>query len=313
MKKFYSDDLYGGFPTDTFVKIDKMFDEMFKPAVDNMKSDNHKVIVIDSLPELHRLLEEDAVKSYEQKQTCEDGKVSEYKSIPICFDIQSITANHKKNAFTVVWGDGSHTIIHLQKGDVWDDEKALAMCFVKHMMGDTGSFNDIFTTEMPEKIKHIGKAEPVEDTSNDETTATSRAIGRFNITKPAEKLIETCERAGIDLKRAGEAANGTAKATITLNDSLTSMLEKFLSNPTPVYDVFVKGNRNSKQIMVAAEKEVISKYLKMYVQKHYPTLIGTPWRIWTVGKEHPEMYIDFGASEYFVIPGMTCEEWNKNN
>lgn len=96
---------------------------------------------------------EEAMDRLISEAKCDDEK--KYKA-PICFDIQSITANHKKNAFTVVWGDGSHTIIHLQPGDVWDDEKALAMCFVKHMMGDTGSFNDIFTTEMPAKIKHIG-------------------------------------------------------------------------------------------------------------------------------------------------------------
>lgn len=313
MRKFYFDDLYDGIPTDTFAKIDKMFDEMFKPAIENMKYDSHKVIVIDSLPELHRYLEEDVIKSCKQKQTYENGKVSEYKSTPICFDIQSITANHKKNAFTVAWGDGSHTIIHLQKGDVWDDEKALAMCFVKHMMGDTGSFNDIFTTEMPEKIKHIGKVEPVEDTSKDEAMATGGTIGGFNITKPAEKLIKTCERAGIDLKRAGETANGSAKATITLNDSSTSMLEKFLSTSTPVYNVYLRRSDKDTLIVAGANKNVIGSYLKTYIQQNYPALIGTPWRIWNAGKKDLEMYVDFGASEYFVIPGMTCEEWNKNN
>lgn len=295
MKKFYSDDLYDGFPIDTFAKIDKMFDEMFKPAVDNMKSDNHKVIVIDSLPELYRLLEEDAAKSCKQKQTCEDGKVGEYKSTPICFDIQSITANHKKNAFTVVWGDGSHTIIHLQKGDVWDDEKALAMCFVKHLFGDKSDFNDIFTEELPSKLKEISKKD--EPVKADEPKEASAGI---------KKLEDVCAKAGIDLKKAGEAA-GKAEST------LTGLLEKFLSSSTPVYDVYTKKNGTTVQIMAAAEKNMISKYLKIYVQKHYPTLVGTPWRIWTVGKESPKMYIDFGASEYFVIPGMTCEEWNKNN
>lgn len=312
MRKFYFDDLYDGIPTDTFAKIDKMFDEMFKPAIENMKSDNHKVIVIDSLPELYRLLEEDAAKSCKQKQTCEDGKVGEYKSTPICFDIQSITANHKKNAFTVVWGDGSHTIIHLQPGDIWDDEKALAMCFVKHMMGDKGNFNDIFTEELPAKIKHIGKNEPIKvDVSNKENTEYGRR--EEGLSPAVEKLMKTCQKAGIDLKKAGESANETAKATITLNDSLTSMLEKFLSTSDPVYNVYLRRSDKDTLIMSAANKNAIGNYLKMYIQKNYPALVGTPWRIWNHDKKNLEMYIDFGASEYFVIPSMTCEEWNKNN
>jgi hypothetical protein len=59
-------------------------------------------------------LEEAMNKLTNEMKHCDEKK---YKA-PICFDIQSITANHKKNAFTVVWGDGSHTMIHLQPGDV---------------------------------------------------------------------------------------------------------------------------------------------------------------------------------------------------
>lgn len=28
------------------------------------------------------------------------------------FEIRSVLSNHKKNAFTVVWADGTHTTIH---------------------------------------------------------------------------------------------------------------------------------------------------------------------------------------------------------
>lgn len=302
MRKFYFDELYGSVPTDTFAKIDKMFDEMFKPAIENMKSDSHKVIVIDSLPELYRFLEKDAARSCEQKQVCEDGKVGKYKSTPICLEIQSILANHEKNAFTVIWEDGTHTMIHLQPGDTWDNEKALAMCYVKHLFGDKSDFNDIFTEELPSKLKEISKKE--EPAKADEPKEASAGI---------KKLEDVCMKAGIDLKRAGEAANSSAKATVTLNDSLTSMLEKFLSTSAPVYNVYLRRGNEDILIAAAANKSVISSYLKMHVQKNYPTLVGTPWRVWNADKKNPEMYIDFGASDYFVIPGMTCEEWNKNN
>ena len=59
----------------------------------------------------------------------------------------------------MVWGDGTHTVIHIQEGDSWDDEKALAMCFVKKLMGNKGNFNDIFTEIMPAKLKTIEKKE----------------------------------------------------------------------------------------------------------------------------------------------------------
>lgn len=313
MRKFYFDELYGDFPTDTFAKIDKMFDEMFKPAIDNMKCGNQKIVVVDSLSNLAEVLEKDAIKTHkeQEKHKCECGEECK-KASHICLDIQSILANHEKNAFTVVWEDGTHTMIHLQPGDTWDNEKALAMCYVKHIMGDTGSFNDIFTQELPEKLKEIFKKEESEkDIPEGETTATGGTIGGFSATKPAiKKLAETCKKAGIDLKRAGETANESAKATITLNDSLTEMLTKFLSSSVPVYDVYVRGRDKNTKIVASAEKNVISKYLNRYIQKNYPTIVGTPQRIWTVGNE---MYIDFGASEYFIIPGMTCEEWNKNN
>lgn len=73
--------------------------------------------------------------------------------------IQTILANHKKRVFTVVWVDGTRTMIMLQDGDTWDTEKALAMCYVKKICGNKGAFNDIFTKVMPEKLKTIN--EPV--------------------------------------------------------------------------------------------------------------------------------------------------------
>lgn len=60
------------------------------------------------------------------------------------FEIRSVLSNRHKNAFTVVWTDGTHTTVHCQPGDDWDDEKALAMCFTKKALGNKGNFNDKF-------------------------------------------------------------------------------------------------------------------------------------------------------------------------
>ena len=84
------------------------------------------------------------------------------------FEIQSVLSNRKKNAFTVVWTDGTHTTVHCQSGDEWDDEKALAMCFTKKALGNKGNFNDKFnhaldimkTIHTPESAKEAVFAGP---------------------------------------------------------------------------------------------------------------------------------------------------------
>ena len=77
------------------------------------------------------------------------------------FEIQSVLSNRKKNAFTVVWADGTSTVVHCQPGDEWDDEKALAMCFTKKALGNKGSFNDKFNDALDNKMKVIPAADKV--------------------------------------------------------------------------------------------------------------------------------------------------------
>ena len=40
-------------------------------------------------------------------------------------------------ATIVLWADGSKTVVKCQPGDVYDKEKGLLLCFVKHVLGDT--------------------------------------------------------------------------------------------------------------------------------------------------------------------------------
>ena len=80
-------------------------------------------------------------------------------------------------------------MIHIQDGDSWDDEKALAMCFIKKMKGNKGSFNDIFTKVMPEKIKYIGRdeAEIVEATQKVASAAVDAATAFSEMAKAVGK------------------------------------------------------------------------------------------------------------------------------
>jgi hypothetical protein len=298
------DELFFG--TSTINKKNPLEEAMDK-LLDEARRGEAKTVVLDSLGDVMERVEKDVTGKYSGK--------------PICFDIQAITANHKKNAFTVVWGDGSHTIIHLQKGDVWDDEKALAMCFVKHMMGDTGSFNDIFTTEMPAKIKHIGKVEPAEEKHEchcatpcekctcGETKATGGNIGGFNIVKTSiEKEAEKAAEASVNaaLNKMGNAAKSASTAMKELINELTC-------EPTKIkrYDLFLMDPCGDKtEIYHQGTDEEIHKAMRAYRMKHYPTLEAnrTPYRVWMI---KGNLMIDFGAGSYFMVPGMDHDTFVK--
>jgi hypothetical protein len=269
------------------------FEEAMDKLINEAKRGEAKTIMLDSLGEI--------------AEEIKKGDIGKYSGAPICFDIQSITANHKKNAFTVVWGDGSHTIVHLQPGDVWDDEKALAMCFVKHMMGDKGSFNDIFTEEMPKKIKHIGKVEPIEEKHE---------------SAGVKKLKEVCATVGINtvpstaesLKKAGDAAlNKMKEATEKTNTSMKRMIDELIAEPVKVqrYDLFLMdpcGDRT--EIYHQGTDEEIHKAMRTYRMKHYPILEAnrTPYRVWMI---KDNLMVDFGAGSYFMVPGMDHDTFVK--
>ncbi len=47
-------------------------------------------------------------------------------------------------ATIVFWSDGTKTVVKCQPGDTFDPEKGLAMAIVKKMMGNTGSYCNVF-------------------------------------------------------------------------------------------------------------------------------------------------------------------------
>lgn len=56
--------------------------------------------------------------------------------------IKQVIFNKEKRTTVVIWFDGQKTIIKQQDGDVWDEEKALALCYMKRVLGNRSSFNE---------------------------------------------------------------------------------------------------------------------------------------------------------------------------
>ena len=56
--------------------------------------------------------------------------------------IKEVYFNKEKGATCVLWKDGTKTVIHCAPLDSWDEEKALALCYMKKALGNRGSFNE---------------------------------------------------------------------------------------------------------------------------------------------------------------------------
>ena len=56
--------------------------------------------------------------------------------------IDKVYYNKEKGTTCVLWDDGTKTVIKCQPGDTWDEEKALALCYMKRVLGNRGSFNE---------------------------------------------------------------------------------------------------------------------------------------------------------------------------
>lgn len=56
------------------------------------------------------------------------------------------------NPATIVkWADGTKTVVKVQKGEPYDEEKGLAMAFIKKVYANKGNYNDIFRKWCPKK------------------------------------------------------------------------------------------------------------------------------------------------------------------
>lgn len=56
--------------------------------------------------------------------------------------IERVVFDEAKRTTVVIWKDGEKTMIKCQAGDLFDKEKALALCYMKRILGNRGSFNE---------------------------------------------------------------------------------------------------------------------------------------------------------------------------
>lgn len=56
--------------------------------------------------------------------------------------LNKVIFNEEAGVTVALWYDGSKTIVHCQQGDTFDKEKAVALCYMKKVLGNRGSFNE---------------------------------------------------------------------------------------------------------------------------------------------------------------------------
>lgn len=222
---------------------------------------------------------------YTPKQSCKcvDTK-TETKRYPVHYEIQSILANKAKGVFTVVWTDGTHTKITIQPGDTWDDEKALAMCFVKKLMGNKGNFNDIFTQELPAKLKTIDAPAPTKEEC---------------VKTPADSNKEKME------KQLKDAAKATIKASESFNKLTKAISDVCGEIKSGKYVVnLVKTNGDvSYECLVTDDAKKVHKYVADWAKNAGCSC----YRSW---EREGNVWIDYGShNHYLQVKGMTANEW----
>lgn len=87
-----------------------------------------------------------AVKKEEKVMTYYEHEMMMAKHIP---EIKDVIFNNP--ATIVKWADGTKTVVKVQKGEPYDEEKGLAMAFIKKVYDNKGNYNDIFRKWCPKK------------------------------------------------------------------------------------------------------------------------------------------------------------------
>ena len=262
------------------------------------------------------------------------------KPVPGPFEIQSVLSNRKKNAFTVVWADGTHTTVHCQSGDEWDDEKALAMCFTKKALGNKGNFNDKFNDALDNKMKVIPeekKVIPAKEVCNCDGTCTEcKCKEELKANKTLTKLVDEVVKMndpveigksfkavskkmddarnsfGVNTQTAtelGKAANKASNSLKEMIDALTGETVSVDVKPVNIYKVFIrisgKTHYDSQHLTIESLRARVHEIAEeLYGRKPYY------YRTWMNGDR---MMIDFGHYTQFIeVEGITPDEYAKN-
>ena len=217
---------------------------------------------------------------------------SEEKEATNPYAIKSVLSNHKKNAFSVVWEDGTVTVVHCHKCDDWDDEKALAMCFAKKALGNKGNFNNAFNDALLNKMKVVY--------SDEEKTFIK---GKMSLKRIAEKVKEA-EKAINECTKETKVYNNTFRGVpAPVDDEATVRAE-----PSEFYTLYLKDAVSGALISIigtATNNEQLHKRITEYAKNNS---YGYYFRYWASDEG---LYIDYGSHvTYMFVPGMTLTEFS---
>ena len=215
------------------------------------------------------------------------------------FAIRSVLSNRRKNAFTVVWEDGTTTVVHCQSGDDWDDEKALAMCFTKKALGNKGNFNDKFNDALDNKMKVIPADPKVE-------AEAERFIEEIEALKKRKNAFGVSEQTATELsKAANKAANSLKEMINALTDEVTPKTDK-----TPLYRVFIRISGKTNYDSDFTSIEALRKRVREIAEELYGR---KPYYYRTWMGDNGRMIMDFGHYTQFIeIEGITPDEYAKH-
>lgn len=284
--------------------VQKWLDDMFNPNYD-------------PFAELEKIAKKCGVKIDNKKQTIT------VKNPVSPFEIQSVLSNRKKNAFTVVWTDGTHTTVHCQSGDEWDDEKALAMCFTKKALGNKGNFNDKFNHALdimktihaepaPEKAcacdgKRDHGIHSCTECKCKEESEVDKALAKEFVKKSLEAL-ETTNAFGINKQTVEDLQKSADKATSSFKEMVEALANES-KKPVHIYKVYIKIGGVSHHDSDFTSISALRRRVHEIAEEHYGRK-PYYYRTWMSGGR---MQIDFGHYTQFIeVEGITPDEFAKN-
>lgn len=203
------------------------------------------------------------------------------------FEIKCVLSNREKGVFTVKWTDGTVTMVTCQPGDDWDDEKALAMCFMKKALGNKGAFNDVMRDAL-DKMAVIPSKKKIEFEA---TLTPAETTAQAEFAEAMERLHSSAAEAGENMKKA-----------------ISRLLNENTKKEEKHYTLWLVNGINKGVLGANLTKTDIFNMMDTYKKYHYPELVrnNTPIRCW---EHRGDVCIDFGASALFKIEGMSVEEF----
>lgn len=98
-----------------------------------------------------------------------------------------------KPATIVIWADDTKTVVKAQKGEKYDKEKGLALCYMKKILGNQGNFNNVFREWIKPEVTTFYDTKHPELGIQDIPPKNKKVLpaGRYRIVKAELMLIKS--------------------------------------------------------------------------------------------------------------------------